>query len=60
NGSGGCELYQPTTVCASVCASGGATLTQNFCDGAGNCNPAGVVTMCGTNTCSVGPPAVCD
>jgi hypothetical protein len=59
NGSGGCELYQPSTVCLNTCASDGSSLTPTYCDGGGNCNQAGLSTPCATNYCSLGPPPLC-
>jgi hypothetical protein len=60
NGAGGCELYQPSAVCASSCAADGSALTESFCDGLGICNIlTPMVTSCATSMCSSGPPPVC-
>ncbi|HZL16912.1 MAG TPA: dickkopf-related protein [Polyangia bacterium] len=57
NGTGGCQSYGTSTVCAAASCAGdsSAFTTASLCDGAGNCTP-GTTSSCPTQTCStVGP-----
>jgi hypothetical protein len=53
DGSGGCQLYDATTVCAAAsCDSGSNTfLPQSRCDGQGSCAPAGGGLSCAPFRC---------
>ncbi len=57
DGSGGCQKWPATTVCASSCVA--LILSENLCDGAGTCNPIPALTSCPT-TCAAGPPDTCN
>ncbi len=54
NGSGGCALYDTSTVCSASCSSL-TDLVSTYCDGAGTCGPATMTTTC-TLVCSAGSP----
>ena len=53
--SGSCTALPSTTVCASSCAIGNVSLTQNFCD-SGACSIVPVVTLCPTLMCDATVP----
>ena len=55
NGSGGCALYDTTTVCKAASCSSGSAKSSQMCDGAGVCKAATATActpyICGTSAC---------
>jgi len=50
NGTGGCQDYGASTVCATTCSGDGTQVLTSSCDGAGNCGPPVATTTCTSPT----------